>query len=159
MESKRRLFVETSPAFTRITLGLNSCQTEPNDFEDEDDVGLTLTLPDSETDLFVPEPDEVQTDEDEEYYDDDSPEVWRVMKVVPWMSDDYHQDVPQQQPLLSRTLIGRSEAGNEAGSSRSNGTEALNHVLSRSQMNSQFTSTEPQKGNRIATEWTAKMAL
>ena len=137
----------------RQHLDSNSCQTEPNDFDDEDDVGLTLTLPDSETDLFVPEPDEVQTDEDE-YYEVDSPEVWRVMKVVPWMSDDYHQDVAQQPPLLtgetverpskSKTSIGR----NEAGTSQNSGTEA--QVQSSS---TQFTSRKPVKGNRTHALW------
>jgi hypothetical protein len=93
--------------------------TEPDDFEDEKDVGLTLTLPDSETDLFVPEPDEEQTDENEyadDEWDPDSPEVWRVMKVSSWGSDDgQHNDAavsnvgsPVAQPSLSAHSLERS---------------------------------------------------
>lgn len=89
---------------------------EPDDFEDEKHIGLSLTLPDSETDLVIPEPDEEQTDEsmyEDNEWDPDSPEVWRVMKVSLWGPDDgQHNDVAASNvgsPVASPSLSANSQ--------------------------------------------------
>lgn len=97
---------------------------EPEDFEDEDDIGLSLTLPDSETDIVVPEPDEefddeadndLDDDQDQDGSDDSSPKIFRVIRVTPWDCTDPGMDCNEADGMMIQMddeteLIPRSDA-------------------------------------------------
>lgn len=89
------------------------------DFDDESDIGQTLTLPGSETDIIVPEPDEEPDDEfdgdmNDDDDDDDSPKIFRVIRITPWICMD-PSDKECVEDSDSMMILLTNESGVESG--------------------------------------------